>query len=420
MSNFFQIAISVRNLSKAYYHYPRPADRLKQAFWGATRQFYSEFWALKNVAFDVWRGTTVGIIGRNGSGKSTLLQIVAHTLYPTAGDVKVNGRVLSLLELGAGFNPEFTGRENVLLNGAILGITRREMESRFERIAAFADIGEFMERPVKTYSTGMFLRLAFAIFTAIEADILLIDEVLAVGDEKFQRKCYNWLEEFRRSGGTVLLVSHDTTAVAQICDHVLMLDTGRLIGQGPPKPVIDAYHELLYDTESSYLSILNEPPAEMGQPRAGAGLSARNGGASIENIRMTKDGEEDECCFFGSGDAAVIRYDVAFFSDFPQVTAGIRIRTLQGVEVYGTSTSYHFPIDNIRSGERMRLAFRLQLDLCPGTYAVNCAVAERLGSHDMRYLDKHTDVVLFKVIPRGRSATGIANLKAEILVSREG
>ena len=418
-----EIAISVCNVSKAYHIYPRPVDRLKQTLWRNHRRFYTEFWALRDVCFDVPRESTIGIIGRNGSGKSTLLQIIAGILTPTTGEVLVNGRPAALLELGVGFNPEFTGRENVLLNGAIIGIGQKEMEKAFDQIAAFADIGEFIHRPVKTYSTGMYLRLAFAIVTQVEADVLLIDEILAVGDEKFQRKCYNRLEEFRQQGGTVLLVSHDTTAVSQICDQVLLVDEGSIVSRGEPKAVIDAYHKLLYDAENHHFVALNQPKKEKPEkrrlersPQETAKLDAQ---AVMENIRITGEAGEEECYLFKAGEAATIWFDVVFSSTFPQLTAGIRIRTIQGVEVYGTSTSYDSPVENVRAGDRLRFGFKLHLDLCPGAYSVNCAIAERLGKHDMKYLDKRTDVLLFKVTAQGALATGIADLKAELVVSRE-
>jgi lipopolysaccharide transport system ATP-binding protein len=439
-----EIAVSLHEISKVYYIYEKPVDRLKQALWRGRRRFYTEFWALRDVSFDVPKGSTVGIIGRNGSGKSTLLQIIAGILTPIAGTVAVSGRVAALLELGAGFNPEFTGRENVFLNGAVLNIGQEEMEERFEKVNAFADIGEFIDRPVKTYSAGMYLRLAFAIVTQVEADILLIDEILAVGDEKFQRKCYNRLEEFQQQGGTVLFVSHDTTTVERICDHAFLIEGGSLVEGGKPKVVIDSYHNLLYDAENQHLSALNEPryPLRMAEQQERMADQSNQGvtnlgsqeqtspsfsnrkkllskRAVIENIRMTKSAYDAEAYLFKAGEQATIWYDIVFSAEFPEVTAGIRIKTIQGVEVYGTSTSYHAPVENAKVGDRFRLGFKLRLDLCPGAYSVNCAIAEPLGRHDMKYLDKRSDILLFKVLAQGRRATGIADLKAEIGISRE-
>ncbi|MGB2820226.1 MAG: ABC transporter ATP-binding protein, partial [Phycisphaerae bacterium] len=238
-------AIAVAGVGKCYEIYPRPVDRLKQALWRGRRQFYREFWALKDVSFDVHVGEAVAVIGRNGSGKSTLLEIIGGTLTPTVGQVRTVGRVAALLELGSGFNPEFTGRENVFLNGAILGLSRAEMQDRFDAIAAFANIGDFIDQPVKTYSTGMVVRLAFAVQAQIDPEVLIVDEALAVGDEMFQRKCYARLDQLRSQGTAVVLVTHSTAAVERYCDRAVLLEAGRAHGIGPSKQIVDQYHTLL-------------------------------------------------------------------------------------------------------------------------------------------------------------------------------
>ena len=206
------IAISVRNLTKSYRLFGHPGDRIKQFFSLGLKQYHREFTALKDVSFDIKKGETVGIIGRNGSGKSTLLQLICGILKPTTGTVQVNGRVSALLELGAGFNPEFTGRENVYFQGALMGFTEAQMDERFDEIAAFADIGEFIDQPVRTYSSGMFVRLAFAVAIHVDPDILVVDEALAVGDMAFQRKCFAQIDRLRAAGCTIALVTHDMGA----------------------------------------------------------------------------------------------------------------------------------------------------------------------------------------------------------------
>ena len=239
----------MRDVCKCYQVYARPEDRLKQALFPRAQRlvgkspnaYYRDFWALREVSFDVRRGETLGVIGRNGSGKSTLLQIICGTLAPTSGSVEVNGRVAALLELGSGFNPEFTGRENVYMSGAVLGLTRREIDARYDDIVAFADIGDFLSQPVKTYSSGMFVRLAFAVIAHADADILVIDEALSVGDVFFGQKCMRFLRKFQETG-TVLFVSHDAAAVVNLCDSALMLDQGVLTMQGTAKNVSEAYH----------------------------------------------------------------------------------------------------------------------------------------------------------------------------------
>lgn len=242
-------AIRVRGISKCYQVYARPEDRLRQALMPRMqrllrtpqRSYYRDFWALRDVSFDVRKGETLGVIGRNGSGKSTLLQLICGTLTPTSGSVEVNGRVAALLELGSGFNPEFTGQENIYMSGAVLGLTRREVDARYAAIVAFADIGDFVAQPVKTYSSGMFVRLAFAVIAHADADILVIDEALSVGDVFFGQKCMRFLRKFQETG-TVLFVSHDAAAVVNLCDSALLLDHGHLTMQGTAKEVSEAYH----------------------------------------------------------------------------------------------------------------------------------------------------------------------------------
>lgn len=235
--------LSLDGVGKAYRLYDKPIDRLKQMFLGGNgRQFGKDFWALRDISFQVRRGQTLGLIGRNGSGKSTLLQIIAGVLKPTTGSMRIGGRVAAMLELGSGFNPEYTGRENVFLNGTILGLSHREMEKRFDEIAAFADIDEFIERPVKTYSSGMYMRLAFAVATCVKADILLIDEVLAVGDVFFRQKCYRRLAAMREAGTAIILVSHAMTEVEQFCRQGVLLHHGAMRFSGSATEAVKRFY----------------------------------------------------------------------------------------------------------------------------------------------------------------------------------
>jgi len=243
-------AISATDLAKAYRIYARPQDRLLQVLYRRRKRLYTNFWALEDVSFDVPRGTTLGVIGRNGSGKSTLLQLVAGTLQPTRGQVLTRGRVSALLELGSGFNYDFTGRENAQLSAAVLGLTPEEVEERFDEIVAFADIGDFLDQPVKTYSSGMVVRLAFAVAISVDPDILIVDEALAVGDMGFQRKCYRRINELRERGVTCLFVTHDTGTIRSICDHAMLLERGRILEMGDTKHVADCYVRLLLGEET--------------------------------------------------------------------------------------------------------------------------------------------------------------------------
>lgn len=251
-----EIAIKVENLSKCYEIYDSPRDRLKQfvlprlkKFLGATpRQYYREFWALKDVSFEIKKGETVGIIGRNGSGKSTLLQMICDTLNASSGEITTYGRIAALLELGSGFNPEFTGRENVYMNASVLGLSNEEIASRFDAIATFADIGNFIDQPVKSYSSGMTVRLAFAVIAHVDADILIVDEALAVGDAFFTQKCMRYIRHFQSNGGTLLFVSHDTGAIVNLCNKAILLKHGQLIETGTPKEVSEHYLATLYES----------------------------------------------------------------------------------------------------------------------------------------------------------------------------
>ena len=240
------VAIQVRNIWKTFAIYDKPIDRLKQMLFGRFgKRYFTEFHALKDISFDVKRGECVGIVGRNGAGKSTLLQIITGTLQPTSGAVAVHGRVAALLELGSGFNMEFTGRENVYMNASILGLAKDEIDANFQAIVDFADIGDFIDQPVKTYSTGMLLRLAFAVIAHVDADILIVDEALAVGDAFFQQKCMRFIRKFKEEH-TILFVSHDTASVVNLCDRAVLLSHGELVTQGVSREVTDQYLQMLY------------------------------------------------------------------------------------------------------------------------------------------------------------------------------
>jgi lipopolysaccharide transport system ATP-binding protein len=275
-------AIRVTNLSKCFQIYARPQDRLKQ--WIIPRlqrlvgvgpkTYFHDFWALHGVSLEIAQGKTIGIIGRNGSGKSTLLQLICGTLNPTTGHAEVRGRVAALLELGSGFNPEFTGRENVYMNASVLGLSKEQIDTRFSQIARFADIGEFISQPVKTYSSGMMVRLAFSVIAHVDADILIIDEALSVGDAFFTQKCMRFLRSFM-GRGTILFVSHDTTSVLNLCDEVVWLDNGRVLERGVPKTVCGHYLEAFYETQ------------------VGQGVSARLGSeGSLDDVAIATEGRD--------------------------------------------------------------------------------------------------------------------------------
>ncbi|OFW15284.1 MAG: hypothetical protein A3H27_07465, partial [Acidobacteria bacterium RIFCSPLOWO2_02_FULL_59_13] len=264
-------AIQVRNVAKMYRLYPTPSARLKEVLRLNRRSYHQDFWALEGISFDVGKGEALGIIGPNGSGKSTLLEIVAGTLEPTRGRVLTRGRIAALLSLGAGFNPEFTGRENVFLHGELVGLSRREIERVFPQIERFAEIGEFLDRPMKTYSTGMYVRLAFAAAIHVEPEILVVDEVLAVGDAIFVNRCVHKFEELRQRGVTVLLVSHDLGLVRLLCDRALLLHHGRAVAEGNPSDVVNRYNGLVLERQKAFV----QQPAPLLTPPAAVTPSLR-------------------------------------------------------------------------------------------------------------------------------------------------
>jgi lipopolysaccharide transport system ATP-binding protein len=278
-----EVVIRVEDVSKAYQVYARPSDRLKQVLRPGKR-YYRDFVALDHVSFDVARGEAVGIIGRNGSGKSTLLQIVTGVLRPTSGTVSVKGKIAALLELGSGFNPEFTGRENVFLNGAVLGLSRAHMERKFDEIAAFADIGSHLDQPVKTYSSGMLMRLAFSVQVFIEPEVLIVDEALSVGDIFFQQKCFKHLRRILGEGATLLFVSHDTGAVQHLCNRAILLRKGRQVFVGPPEQAVSRYFAGDSDQPATFFETAVEPEyaaPELGQPAPAAAAASATSDAGV-------------------------------------------------------------------------------------------------------------------------------------------
>lgn len=443
------IAIRVANISKHYEIYEHPRDRLKQFFapraqrlLGRTpRQYYREFTALHDISFTVRRGQTVGIIGRNGSGKSTLLQIICGTLTPSSGEVQVNGRIAALLELGSGFNPEFSGRENVYLNGAILGLSREQMEARFDEIAAFADIGEFLEQPVKNYSSGMQVRLAFAVSVCVEPDILVVDEALAVGDEAFQRKCFARIERIKEDGGTILFVNHGAQAVVQLSDEAILLDRGEVLCAGRPKFVVNQYQRLLNaspaeqqklraqilesarqeqqaqdvslapaeSTETDVAGTITPPPSseEGYDPALTASASAvtrlEERGARILGVKITTL-HGTQVNLLQLGKRYRLEYEVEFDQDASQVGMGFGIRTISGLMVAGASTflSRKQRLGNVAAGQRKRMSFEFTCNLLPDTYFVQCGVRGAVSGEDI-YLNRVFDVTCFRVLPEADS-----------------
>jgi lipopolysaccharide transport system ATP-binding protein len=395
------VAIAVNHVSKCYHIYDRPVHRLLQGLAGSRRTYYREFWALHGVSFDVRRGETLGIIGRNGSGKSTLLQLIAGTLAPTEGSVSVSGRVAALLELGSGFNAEFTGRENVYLNASILGLTNAEIDARFDAIAEFADIGAFIDQPVKSYSSGMVMRLAFSVIVHVDADILIIDEALAVGDAFFTQKCMRFLRDFK-ARGTLLFVSHDGAAVTGLCDRAIWLDSGVVKAAGVAKDVMASYTEAFIHerqgTKSGNLVARAQSDARVARrrderialrdrsvlrndiellpfdPNAPSFGESR---AEIAHVAMVGSDDSELGLVFG-GEEVALKIDVVAKGDLDGVIVGFYIKDRLGQLLFGDNT--HLYIDErfqVETAGTLTAVFRFEMPrLQAGEYFVTAGVAE--------------------------------------------
>ena len=421
-------ALRVRSLSKRYELYARPVDRLKQTLWRGRRQFYREFWALRDVSFALAPGRALGIVGRNGSGKSTLLQLVAGTLAPTEGDVETHGRVAALLELGSGFNPEFTGRENVLLNAAVLGLSEAEVNRRFDEIVAFADIGEFLDQPVRFYSSGMLMRLAFAVSTAVDPDVLLLDEALAVGDVFFRQKCYQRLERLRERGVAIVLVSHAAHEVEQYCQRAVLLDHGQPAFEGPAREAVKRYY---LQEQRAHLDVASagaatpppRPPDEAPLPaldevpwpaaEAFFDIADRaqvaNGRARCTGVALC-DPRGSALRHLAQGGVGVFCCEFEALADLEVPVGGLMIYSERGVSVHGKHTlQYDCPVPmGVPRGARLRFRHEIALQLSPQEYVFEVTLSslprevyDRRAGHAVADLYAHIEQVC--ALPRAGS-----------------
>jgi lipopolysaccharide transport system ATP-binding protein len=454
-----ELAIKVEGVSKCYQMYENPHDRLKQMYMPKLRRvlgrdskaYFKEFWALKNINFEVRRGETVGIIGRNGSGKSTLLQIICGTLTPTEGSVQTYGRIGALLELGSGFNPDFTGRDNVYLNGALLGLTREQVDEKFDTIAAFADIGAFIDQPVKMYSSGMALRLAFAVQAQVDPEILIVDEALAVGDAKFQAKCFDRLRQLKESGTSILLVTHSGEQIVTHCSAALLVDSGKQIAFTEPKVAVNQYLDLLFGKErvvvketaeaSSSAAASDQPPAApLGEPQfkhppqfqAGKDLFATragynpyehrwgDGAVSIDDFSFTQ-ADENYPSIISPELPLTLSLSIRFLRSVTRPILGVTLKTKEGVTVYGTNTEVNALTnepenlwDVCQAGEMSCATVKLNMTLGQGDYFLSIGVASHSGAelvpHDRRY-----DAIHLYVRPTD-TFFGLSNMNAKMVV----
>lgn len=382
------VVIRISHLSKIYKLYSKPSDRLKEALGLSKKRRYTELRALDDVSFEVKRGECVGIIGTNGSGKSTILKIITGVLNQTSGEIAVNGRISALLELGAGFNMEYTGIENIYLNGTMMGFSREEIDGKLEEILKFADIGDFVYQPCKTYSSGMFVRLAFAVAINIDPEILIVDEALSVGDVFFQAKCYHKFDEFKSQGKTILIVSHDLGSISKYCDRVVLLNKGVKRAEGEPKDMVDLYKKLLVHLDESdstgNTAMEQDMDPEEQEHAAGVadsltGLLAQNpntnsygeGHADIIRVRVYDDkGKETNAIEKGSYFTIKVRVHVN--KDVESPIIAYTFKNLRGVEITGTNTMFeHADIEPMKPGQEVEAVFRQKMDLQGGEYLLS-------------------------------------------------
>jgi lipopolysaccharide transport system ATP-binding protein len=423
-------AIEVVGVSKCYTMYDQPSDRLKQALHRRVaalglrpRSFGREFWALRDVSFTIERGETVAIVGRNGSGKSTLLQMIAGTLEPTEGEVRIDGRVAALLELGAGFNPEFTGIENVYLNGTVLGLSRSQIDERLQEILDFAAIGDFVNEPVKTYSSGMYMRLAFAVSVQVEPDVLIIDEALAVGDIAFQHKCFRRLAELKRRGVTILLVTHSTGTVLEHADRAILLEAGRTVRDDHDLlsiiadyerllrglPLTDAVASALVPAQSGD-TLSREDLNSLARVTRDAALDEQRFGshrAIIECVTLAQGGLADsDDSILVAGKRCILRFSVLSAERVERIALGASVRRADSGDLWGDNNLYAGVDLGLRAG-RNEIEYEFQMPLAAGEYLLFCGLADVSGAL-REELDQRWPIKRFTVVSP-RKQVGIAH-----------
>lgn len=409
--------IRAQNVGKCYQIYEKPLDRLKQSLWRGRKQFYREFWALRDISFEAEQGETLGIIGANGSGKSTLLQLICNILTPNEGKLETRGRIAALLELGAGFNPEFTGRENVFMNAAVMGLSRAEITARYDEIVRFADIGHFIDQPVKTYSSGMYVRLAFAAATNVSPDILVVDEALAVGDARFRQKCMAKIKAFCQSG-TVIFVSHDVTAVKELCSRVIWIESGKIRMDGYPGVVTETYLQYMYG-EAEAETAPKEPDKDSTDGFLPVNENVRqfgDGRVTIKAVRLSS-GEHNNSVVY-SHQPCEITMVVDVHEDVSRPIAGYLIRDNVSRNIMGDNTALMKKhMAPLSKGQHLRITFKI--DCWPnieGTeYVLSVAIADGTMEDYVQCHFLH-DAVVFKSIPVRPTAGILSVLNTDVAV----
>lgn len=399
--------IEVDEVSKCYRFYDRPSDRFLQSIVGARRKFYREFWALRTVSFKVGQGEAVAIIGRNGAGKSTLLQLIAGVLTPSSGRVRVSGRVAALLQLGTGFNPEFTGRENVFLNGAILGFSRADIKRRFDEIAAFAELGDFIEQAVKTYSSGMIMRLAFAVSVCLEPEVLIIDEALSVGDAAFQFKCKDRLQEIIETGTTLLFVSHDMSAVKSFCTRAIYLEHGRVKSEGEPEVIAEYYFMDVRAEQSRKFGSKGRDPVSITREKTGGGYGTDEG--EILSALFSQTQNTRSAFYYGDTIQIEVLCRFAQHIRFPCLAFVVQAANLVGIG------GRWFRLDQpFEAGGAVPLKVRFPAKFNPGRYFVTLRLEDRKDTKQSFVLHKIPGILCFEMIDDGpEHLLGFCDLEIE-------
>jgi lipopolysaccharide transport system ATP-binding protein len=432
-----EIAIRAEHLGKRYHVYDKPHHRLLQGVAGQ-RRLYKEFWAVRDANFEIHRGEAVGFIGRNGAGKSTLLQIVCGIVSPTEGRIEVNGRIAALLELGAGFNPEFTGRENVFIKGTLLGMSRAQLRERMPGILAFAEIGEHIDQPVKTYSSGMFVRLAFAVSVHCDPEILVIDEALSVGDVYFQRKCHRKIDSLREGGCTLLFVTHSTEALARVCKRGIVLEDGAIVYDGPVKEATSSYLKLIFGSPDVRTDAEATPVAPQGRTETPDGAArslfpvdaedrfAQRPGYNRDELRLGNgkgfiadfafEGMGDAMPVLGPGEAISLLVKYVFREDVEQVVTGLQLRLVDGTLVYSSNTAYQqADMLAFAAGQVVLGRFRLRNTLLPGKYFLTLGMSQKAPTGpSFEALDRRMDAIVITVLGDNQKAHGVTDVGLSI------
>lgn len=434
------LAISVQDVTKVYRLYDKPIDRLKEALSPTHKEYHKKFFALDKISFDVEKGTTVGIIGTNGSGKSTILKIITGVLSPTTGKVEVDGNISALLELGAGFNMDYTGIENVYMNGTMMGFSKEQMDQKLDEILNFADIGDFVYQPVKTYSSGMFVRLAFALAINVEPEILIVDEALSVGDVFFQAKCYKKIDEIRKKGTTVLMVTHDMGSIIKYCDKVVLLNRGTFVAEGAPGHMVDLYKKILANRLDDVERELTEEKFEKAYT-FGTDAEPKKDDFSVESGNLMKekltlnpnvteygdgraeiydlgflDEKGDVTNMLLKGEYFTIRERIRFFANIENPIFTYTIKDKKGMDLTGTNTLYEgSDVHSVKDGDTYEVEFRQKMTLQGGEYllSMSCTGFEN-GTHTVYH--RLYDVANITVISN-KNTVGVYDMEPEVTVN---